>query len=220
MRHLMGSSLLDIFTYNQHFVAMMNVINAAKLDTPSTGHKHHIIPRCWFKMNELPVDNRKDNLVLLTEDDHLKVHKLAMLCSADPEMRSKQAFAVKRLLKGSFSGMHHTDTTKQIIKEKRANQIITDECKKRISNTLKGRPKPPRSKSHCEALSNALTGHVWSESVVKQRGISNRHPKYSKANYQKVGKSLSEEFHRYKDGGGVLKWQQWLHSRKEIGNGK
>lgn len=131
--------ILDCFTYNQHFVAMMNIINAARLNHPAKGHKHHIIPRCWFKMNNLPVDNSKDNLVLLTYEDHVKVHKLAMLCSVDSVMRSKQAFAVKRLLKGNFSGMHHTEETKQIIKAKRASQVITEESNRKRSITLKGR---------------------------------------------------------------------------------
>lgn len=145
--------ILDCFTYNQHFVAMMNIINAARLNPPAKGHKHHIIPKCWFKVKGLPIDNSKDNLVLLTEEDHLKVHKLAMLCSADSVMRSKQAFAVKRLLKGNFSGMHHTDASKEIIKVKRANQVITNEHKAAISKALKGKPKPPRSEEHKKHLS-------------------------------------------------------------------
>lgn len=210
----------QVFDYNQHFIAMMNIINAAKRNPPVKGHKHHIIPRCWFKLKGLPVDNSESNLVLLTEDDHLKVHKLAMLCSVDSVMRSKQAFAVKRLLKGNFSGMHHTEATRELIKAKRASQVITDEHKAAISKALKGKPKPPMTKSHCEAISKALTGHKWDKSVIERRGISNRHPKASKANYQKAQKSLSEAFHKYKDEGGELKWQQWLQIRKEIGNGK
>lgn len=211
--------LFNVFEYNQHFVAMMNVINAARLNPPESGHKHHIVPRCWFKLHNLPIDNSKNNLVLLTYEDHIKVHKLAMLCSATPEMKSKMGFAVKRLLKGHFTGLHHTDATKEIIKAKRANQIITEESNHKRSIALTGKAKPTRTKSHCEAISKALTGYKWDKSVVEQRGISNRHPKASKANYQKAQKSLSEAFHKYKDEGGELKWQQWLHSRKELTNG-
>lgn len=58
-------NILDVFTYNQYFVAMMNIINAARLNPPESGHKHHIIPRCWFKMMKLQVDNSKTNLVML-----------------------------------------------------------------------------------------------------------------------------------------------------------
>ena len=197
---------------------MMNIINNARHNPPVKGHNHHIIPRCWFKLNNIHTDNSKDNLVLLSYEDHVKVHKLAMLCAATPEMKSKMAFAVKRLLKGHFSGMHHTDATKQIIKAKRAKQVITDEHKQHISEGLKGKSKPPRTKAHSEALSKSLKGYKWDKSVIEQRGISNRHPKASKVNYQKAQKSLSEAFHKYKDEGGELKWQQWLHSRKEVAN--
>lgn len=210
--------ITQVFEYNQHFVAMMNIINAARLSPPESGHKHHIIPRCWFKKNNLQVDNNKDNLVLLTVEQHMKVHKLAAMCIIGSDMRSAMGFAVHRL-HGSFSGMHHTDATKAIIKAKRANQIITEESKRKRSISLKGKSKPPRTKSHCEALSKALTGHQWDKSVIEQRGISNRHPKASKVNYQKAQKSLSEAFHKYKYEGGELKWQQWLHSRKELTNG-
>ena len=214
------ANILEVFDYNQHFVAMMNIINAARLNPPKEGHKHHIVPKCWFKLHNLDVDNGKDNLVLLSYEDHIKVHKLSILCAATPEMKSKMGFAVHRLLKGQFSGMKHTDATKQRIKAKRAEQgiVLTDEHKQHISEGLKGKSKPPRTKSHCEALSKSLTGHKWDKSVIEQRGISNRHPKASKANYQKALKSLSEAFHKYKDEGGELKWQQWLHRRKEIAN--
>ena len=209
--------ITQVFEYNQHFVAMMNIINAAKLNPPSKGHRHHIIPKCWFKMNNLPVDNSDDNLVLLSVEDHIKVHRLSILCAATPEMKSKMGFAVHRL-HGTFSGMHHTDATIQIIKAKRAKQVITNEHKQHISEGLKGKSKPPRTKSHCEALSKSLKGYKWDKSVIEQRRISNRHPKASKINYQKAQKSLSEAFHKYKDEGGELKWQQWLHRRKEITN--
>lgn len=155
------ASLLEVYSYNQHFVAMMNVINMARLNPPIKGHKHHIIPRCWFKLKGIDIDNSKDNIVLLSEEDHIKVHKLAILCSKDAIMRSKQAFAVKRLLKGNFSGMKHTEETKAIIKEKRKYQIITEESKKKRSLALKGRKKPVRSEAHKQHLRESAKGRHW-----------------------------------------------------------
>jgi hypothetical protein len=133
------ASILDVFEYNQHFVAMMNIINNARLCDNKKGHKHHIIPRCWFKMMQLPIDNSKSNLVMLTPEEHLKVHQLAILCAKDDAMRSKMGFAVKRLLNGNFSGMKHTDETKALIKAKRALQIMTEESNRKRSIALKGR---------------------------------------------------------------------------------
>lgn len=134
--------ILDVFEYNQHFVAMMNIINSAKLNPPESGHKHHIVPRCWFIMNNLPIDNSEDNLVLLSYEDHVKVHKLSILCAGTPELKSKMGFAVKRLLKGAFSGMHHTEESRRKISEARKGHNFSDETKKKMSESHKGKKNP------------------------------------------------------------------------------
>lgn len=36
----MAINVCEVFEYNQHFVAMMNVINAARLNPPESGHNH------------------------------------------------------------------------------------------------------------------------------------------------------------------------------------
>lgn len=123
--------ILDVFEYNQHFVAMMNVINAAKLNPPKRGHKHHIIPKCWYKMNNLEIDNSKNNLVLLTKADHIKVHKLAALCSKTKELKNKMLCSVCILEHRKTNvdlagynhptfGRHQTDEAKQQISKAKA----------------------------------------------------------------------------------------------------
>lgn len=137
--------ITDVFEYNQHFVAMMNIINAARLNPPESGHKHHIVPKCWFKLHNLPIDNSKDNLVLLTAEDHQKVHRLCVLCVKDEDMKSKMIFAVHRL-HGSMTGLHHTTETKL-----------------KMSNTRKGkRPK------NLDDLHKSQIGRKLSE-LTKQR---------------------------------------------------
>ena len=109
----MALTILEVFEYNQHLVSMLNIINSARLNPPESGHKHHIIPKCWFRMNNLPIDNSKDNLVLLSYEDHVKVHKLALLCAKDKVMLSKLGWALKRLTFGTFLGCHHTEESKE-----------------------------------------------------------------------------------------------------------
>ena len=111
-----------IFEYNQHFVAMMNIINKAKLFPPKEGHKHHIIPKCWFKKNNLEIDNSETNLVLLTEEEHCKVHKLAALCIIGTDMKKAMGFAVHRL-HGSFRGMKHSKETIDKLSKLRKGKI-------------------------------------------------------------------------------------------------
>lgn len=134
----MAINVCEVFEYNQHFVAMMNVINAARLNPPESGHKHHIVPRCWFKMNNLSVDNSKDNLVFLSVEDHIKVHKLALLCAKDKIMNSKLAWALKRVSNGTFLGCHHTKESKEKNKIAHLGKHHDEETRKKMSEAVKG----------------------------------------------------------------------------------
>ena len=137
----------EIFTYNQHFVAMMNIINAARLNPPKEGHKHHIIPKCWFKMNNLPIDNSVDNLVLLTYEDHCKIHKLMYLCIKGNTMKSKMAFAAHILNKcGTFPGLYLTEEHRQKLSEAHKGipgywkgKKLYDDTKIKLSKAHKGK---------------------------------------------------------------------------------
>lgn len=60
---------------------MMEIINFYKNNPPSKDfEKHHIIPRCYFKKNNMPVDNTKNNVVRLPYFKHLIVHYYASFC--------------------------------------------------------------------------------------------------------------------------------------------
>ena len=142
---------VQLFEYNQHFVAMMNTINAARLNPPIKGHKHHIIPRCWFKMNNLDVDNSDDNLILLTVEDHIKVHKLITLCVKDSKFRGKMNYAYARLttnnadwtlnkgIGSSNYGKKFTEEHKKKLSISHKGIIFTEEHRKNLSKAMKGR---------------------------------------------------------------------------------
>lgn len=161
--------LPQAFEYNQHFVAMLNIINAARLNPPEVGQKHHIVPRCWFKMNNLPIDNSVDNLVLLSYEDHIKVHKLSILCAATPQLKSKMGFAVKRLLKGNFSGMHHTEESNRKNADAHKGKTRSVETRRKIAEALKGDKNPFYGKQHSdeslkkmsESLKGKRKGMTW-----------------------------------------------------------
>ena len=170
---------MKAFTYNQHFVAMLNVINAARLNPPDRGHKHHIIPKCWYKMNNLPVNNSKDNMVLLSYEDHVKVHRLGLLCVTEPLMRRNMALAVHRLTKGEYSepkywtgtlsptfGKPRSEDIKAKISETKLNRM-NDETRRRIGEAKKGENNPMFGKHHSEEtrkkMANAHKGQTLSE---------------------------------------------------------
>ena len=147
----MIDDIVCIYNYNQHFVSMMNIINNARLNPPIKGHKHHIIPRCWYKMNNLPVDNSDNNLVLLSVKDHIKVHKLLTLCVKDSRLRGKMNYAYSRLttinvdwtlnkgIGSSNYGKHFTEEHKKKLSNSHKGRIFTLEHRSNISRAMKGK---------------------------------------------------------------------------------
>lgn len=101
---------------------MMNIINLARIrNVDGNFERHHIIPRCFFKVNNLPVDNSDANLVNLTVEEHRKVHQLIPLCAND--CIATRMNRCRGLMNGTrWTGGH-----------------LDDEWRKNISNSLKGK---------------------------------------------------------------------------------
>lgn len=49
--------------------------------------KHHRIPKCYFELNGLQVDNSEDNLICLSLVDHIKAHCLMAYCVKDKRVK-------------------------------------------------------------------------------------------------------------------------------------
>lgn len=169
--------ITKVFEYNQHFVAMMNIINLARLNPPSKGHKHHIIPRCWFNKNNLPVDNSKDNLVLLSPEDHAKVHKLAYLCCKN-EIKSSLRFAYymtnniyKEMdLLGSnnpFYGKHHSDESKSKISKSKTGVKVP-----KLSEIMKGRKMSKESSRKKSLATKGVPKSEFGDKFKEHYGIA------------------------------------------------
>lgn len=47
-------------------------------------HKHHIIPKSWFKLTNNVVNNELNNLVNLPYREHFLAHYFLCLCTEDP----------------------------------------------------------------------------------------------------------------------------------------
>ena len=172
--------LLDVFEYNQHFVAMMNIINIARLNPPENGDKHHIIPKCWFKMNNLPIDNSKDNLVLLTKEQHGKVHKLMSLCAKDAQLKRNMVIAAHFMgLPTTSLKYTHTKEARQKISEANKGRHHSEEIREKISTSMKGKLK-----------GRTLTDDVKKKLSVLKLGEKN--PFYGKHHSEEVRKKMSE----------------------------
>lgn len=187
-----STSLLSVFEYNQHFVAMMDIINQSRLNVPENGDVHHIVPRCWFIFNKLNIDNSDSNLVKLSIENHRKIHKLASLCSKEKWLRNKMLFAYNLMSSGEYAlhdgmkGKTHKDATKNKMSELSKARWETEEYRNKLVkahsnkkqtkehiekrvNKLKGQKRTPEQRSK---ISEALKGRVLSTEQKKKISIS------------------------------------------------
>ena len=175
-------NILDVFEYNQHFVAMMNVINVARFNPPKEGHKHHIIPRCWFRMNNLPIDNSKDNLVLLSKEQHSKIHKLMSLCAKDEQIKRNMILAAHLMgLPATSLKYTPTDETRKKMSEAQKGRTFSDETRRKLSAAHKGLH---LSEEHRRKIGESNKGRIVTEETRRKISESQK------------GRPLSEEHYR------------------------
>lgn len=187
--------ILEVFEYNQHFVAMMNIINNARLHHINKGHKHHIIPRCWFKYKKLPIDNSKSNLIILSAEDHLKVHQLAVLCVKEPYICGAMRAAVGLLNNGERPlGIHPTEETKLKIKNT-VHKWYEDNREEHIKKTKEGMKNVPYDKLAY------WKGKRQKPEVIAKKNVG------IKARVAEARNRYKE----YKESGGELMWNEWRH---------
>jgi hypothetical protein len=144
----------DVFEYNQHFVAMMNIINASRLNPPEHGHRHHIIPQCWYRYNDMDVDNSDKNVVMLTAEDHAKIHKLAYLCAKDAKVKQAMAFAA-HMMGQPVTNLHIivSEETKQHMRH--PHKKPSAELRSKMNKDKIGKSRPPEV---CKKISDAQKG--------------------------------------------------------------
>jgi hypothetical protein len=58
--------------------------NTRTLKVPRITHKHHIVPRSWFKLMNYEIDDSLTNLVNLPTREHFLAHYYMCLCTEDP----------------------------------------------------------------------------------------------------------------------------------------
>lgn len=183
----------NVFEYNQHFVSMMNVINKAKLNPPKNGHKHHIIPKCWYKMNGLEIDNSKENLVLLSYEEHILVHKLAILCAATPEMKMKLKCALQILSRGDpqyvLTGENNPMFGKHSWNYGKHHSL---ETKEKISKSLVGKTPGNKGKPMKEKTKNKLSIARRGKKMSEETKLKISQAMKNRESPNK-GKKLSEE---------------------------
>lgn len=88
---------LNIFKDNKYLNYYCKLITANLTTIKEAGitQQHHIIPRSYFKLMNLPVDNKKHNIVNLKLKDHIKAHWFLMKASANNIIKGQNAAAIR-----------------------------------------------------------------------------------------------------------------------------
>ena len=75
------------------YISLVSTNMSREPETAKT-QKHHIIPVCYYKQQNINVDNTQDNLVNLLMSDHLRAHCYLLLCSNDKLFKANMFYAI------------------------------------------------------------------------------------------------------------------------------
>lgn len=167
-----------IYKENDHFPKI--VVSGRNL--------HHKFMRSFSKLEGTPIDNDKDNLVSLSEGDHLLVHWLLWKCTLKG-YRTRTANAVRLMYRKSLKYLS-LETVEMIAKDWQIinHRKVSKESKKKMSNSLKGKK---FSEEHKEKISKSLKGKPKSEEhKSKLRGENNG--MYGKHHSEEARKKMSK----------------------------
>lgn len=147
--------------------------------------KHHIIPRAYFKINGLKIDNSKNNLVYLSHFDHCLVHYYLCLC-LEGELKYKNEYAFLKMVNIKTRFEFNLEV---FLKQADKYNEIYDEFIKEQSNKAKERGKNGGTikGKHCFTngekiiYSNVCPEGYWPGSPKKEK----KHQKKQKKNIEK-----------------------------------
>ena len=98
-QHLIDISLCRDNEYLDKYVKLI-LNNEHTVKQKFRTHLHHIVPRFYYKDRNEPIDNTKDNLVMLLYSDHVLAHYYLAMCGASKIIRDKNLCAVQQVIRG------------------------------------------------------------------------------------------------------------------------
>lgn len=179
---------------------------------------HHKFMRSFSRLEGVPIDNDKDNLVSLSLPDHLRVHFYLYKCTK-VGFRNRTAAPVRFMIKKALShitdatieqiiedwddsifhqGHPHSEETKKKIGEKSKGRKMSEETKRRISEAEKGKHNSEEAK---RKMSEAKKGKTFSDEHKRKLAESHKGKRQSEEHKRKLsesrkGKHRSEETKR------------------------
>ena len=160
-----SNQLSECFDINSEFYdKMMKIISTSSKEKEPL-HRHHIVPRSYFKKKKIDVDNSEENIAYLTPYEHCMVHYYAWK-SAKPLMKKSMAYAWRCMVNAATRGLQNIDSI--AIEYQRARCELhnsREEVNRRLQqlkSTFTCRSSTDRILLHCQVCGyEKYVGHSW-----------------------------------------------------------
>ena len=127
----------DFFIRNEYFnkyVKLCELNNITKKEKYKT-QTHHIIPRSYFKIRNINIDNSKENLIELKHEDHILAHFYLCYCVKDEFIYSNE-YAMFFMLRKFNIDFTHLDEEHVLSLSKEYSILYEDFCKRQSKMKL------------------------------------------------------------------------------------
>ena len=165
----------NYFEDNKYLNKYCNLI-ISNLETKKEKYKtqkHHIIPKCYFKLKKLDIDNSKENIINILYIDHILAHYYLCLCTeGNFKYRLANAFFHLTYRKWKYEDFDPTQLDNyQEIYENWCKQQSILMAGREVSEETKKKMSKPRSENFKINLSLILKGRPNPKSGESRRGV-------------------------------------------------
>lgn len=156
---------LDILIDNEYLDKYVDLVYSCLTNTwiKYKCQRHHIVPRCYYKFNNLPVNNDSENIVIMLHYQHLLAHYYLTLCSKEDYFRDANALAFRNAVNHSWYKSNCDYVEERILIENLPEyQQLVELANKAVSKRLKGTTHITAESTKLK-ISKTLQGHVVSK---------------------------------------------------------
>lgn len=215
------------FLDNEYLDKYVNLITSNKFTKKEVykTQRHHIIPRCYYRNNNLIVNNEPDNLVNLLFKDHVLAHCYIVLAAKESKFKYQNMAALYKLCNHrDFKGFDYKSLNEFQLAYESSRKIMiknnpmfvlkwklehekimgSNEVRAKISESMiKYRSNNPFSETHRKHLSESMKGnHNWGTGDTRSLNC-----------YCILDTGERHDFHSYLD---ASHW--WFDNYKPFGN--
>ena len=145
-------------------------------------NRHHIIPRFYFRTNEIPIDDSTENIANLVFKDHILAHYYLALCSTGKYrflselsfFRTTGFMTIPKSEEAMGDMDRYDDVYRSYISnctKKMTGHVTSEETKRKISIANTGKRRTPEEKRRiAEATKAAMTDEMMKKNIEYHTG--------------------------------------------------